>query len=284
MHPSERLFVRLAEDPAYGPESGTPPGTVRALALPPALRGAVSQLLVCRETVPPGQRIQERVLPDGAVRVVFDLLQPSALVLGASSEAALVSMQGHTEGISLALRPGAVAEVLGADAAELAGRRVDLRDLWPDVHDALTEQLVLADSDAARATLLYSVLLRRRRERPAAKLAMQAAERIARSAGHFSVQQIAAELGVGERRLQQLFQAHVGLRPRAWIRLSRVHACVRALRDRRPPRWADLALEHGFFDQAHMANEFRALCGLSPSAYWRVVSGSSKTAARAPAT
>ena len=46
------------------------------------------------------------------------------------------------------------------------------------------------------------------------------------------------------------------------------------------PDWADLAIETGFYDQAHLANEFRSLAGLTPGEFWkRAVSGSSKTPA-----
>jgi AraC-like DNA-binding protein len=44
---------------------------------------------------------------------------------------------------------------------------------------------------------------------------------------------IAAALGVGERRLQQLCHEHVGLAPKAVSRLARPHGMLRALR-RRP--------------------------------------------------
>lgn len=100
------------------------------------------------------------------------------------------------------------------------------------------------------------------------------------SGGRRTVRDVAAEVGVGERRLQQLFHEHVGLSPRAWSRLARTHARLRSLRRVRSPAWAELALDHGFYDQAHLANEFRALCGMTPSeCFRRTVSGSSKTAA-----
>ena len=86
-------------------------------------------------------------------------------------------------------------------------------------------------------------------------------------------------IGVGERRLQQLFHAHVGLSPRAWSRLARMHGCLRALRLQPSPAWVDVALESGFYDQSHLVNEFRALCGVTPTEFMgHAVSGSSKTA------
>ncbi|KWT82727.1 MULTISPECIES: helix-turn-helix domain-containing protein [unclassified Variovorax] len=40
-----------------------------------------------------------------------------------------------------------------------------------------------------------------------------------------------------------------------------------------------MAVDHGYYDQSHLANEFRALCGLTPTEFLgRTVSGSSKTA------
>jgi AraC-like DNA-binding protein len=45
------------------------------------------------------------------------------------------------------------------------------------------------------------------------------------------------------------------------------------------PGWAAVAADAGFYDQSHLANEFRALCGLTPTAFLQhTVSGSSKTA------
>lgn len=51
-------------------------------------------------------------------------------------------------------------------------------------------------------------------------------------------------LRLDERRLQQLFHADEGLSPRSAGRLA--------------PAWAELAVEAGYHDQVHLANEFRA--------------------------
>jgi AraC-like DNA-binding protein len=90
----------------------------------------------------------------------------------------------------------------------------------------------------------------------------------------------AQSIGVSERRMQQLFQAHVGLSPRGWRRLARIHDCVHVLRQGEPASWAALAADCGFSDQPHLINEFRAICGLTPTQFLRrSVSGSSNTSA-----
>lgn len=62
------------------------------------------------------------------------------------------------------------------------------------------------------------------------------------------------------RALQRWFAAHVGLPPRAWLRLRRFQAAFETL-----PGEASLAghaAERGYADQAHMAREFRELAGV----------------------
>jgi methylphosphotriester-DNA--protein-cysteine methyltransferase len=111
----------------------------------------------------------------------------------------------------------------------------------------------------------------------AQRQAQHAARLIAESGGQRSPREAADAIGVGERRLQQLFHAHVGLAPRAWRRLARLHACLRALRRLSAPRWSQVAIDAGFYDQSHLINEFQSLCGLPPTLFFERTLAGSKT-------
>ena len=287
----ERLFLRLDEDPLHGPEADIPAGTLRAWPVKESLQSHVAHILQYREEIPPGAEVRERVLPDGAVRLVFNLGEvPSvetgagrrAEVIGASATPVVVRMRGRVEGLSITLRPGAAAALLGIPAGEVAETTVAMEDVWPGCGAELRDQLVEADDDQARVGLLQAVLHGRlgTGDSTAHHGAAHAARIIAASGGKARLGDVAAAIGVGERRLQQLFHAHVGLSPRAWSRLSRLHACLRQLRGAAPPPWAEVAVDSGFYDQSHLANEFRALCGLTPTEFLaRSISRSSKTPA-----
>lgn len=85
---NERLFLRLDDDPVQGPEADAPSGTLRTVPVGEALRTHVSHVLLCREDFTVGHEVLERVLPDGAVRLIFNLGEtssPSAVVVGAST-------------------------------------------------------------------------------------------------------------------------------------------------------------------------------------------------------
>lgn len=286
----ERLFLRLDDDPLHGPESAVPAGTLRAFPVDAGLRGHVSHVMQYREAFAEGREVCERVLPDGAVRLVFNFGDaPSAgegdglavEAIGASAAPAVVRMRGKVDGLSVTLRPGAAASLLGLPAGEIGGHAVHLDALWRGEGAALLERMAEAPGDAARVALLQAALLHRVRDSRTTgnDAAMRAARLIAASGGRRPLCDVAAAVGVGERRLQQLFYAHVGLSPRTWNRLARLHGCLRALRLQPSPAWAHVALDGGFYDQSHLVNEFRALCGVTPTEFLgRVASGSSKTA------
>lgn len=286
---AERLFLRLDGDPLYAPETGAPAGAMREFAVAPSLGGHVASIASCREVVPEGHEVEERVLPDGALRLVFHFGErpqvdgvagSRAAVVGASAAPVLLRLRGRMDGLSVTLKPGAAEALLGLPAGELKGSGVALDDLWGSAGRTFCDRLAELGDDAARIRLLQQVLQDRLRTEESAvrRQAWQAARLIAESGGRRPLREVADTLGVGERRLQQIFHAHVGLSPRAWSRLARLHGLLRALRGERSPRWADIAVDAGFYDQSHLANEFRSLCGLTPSAFLaRSVAGSSKT-------
>lgn len=290
----ERLYLRLDGDPLYAPETSVPEGTMREFAVDDALRAHVSHIALYREEIPAGQELVERVLPDGAVHLMFNLgdvpstqaVSAPAAAAGPVAEPVVLRLRGRIEGVSLALRPGAAAALLGLPAGEIAGSVVSLDDLWQGRAGELLERMAAAPDDATRVALLQEALVRslNRRDDGAHRQAAHASRLIAESGGRRPLREVADAIGVGERRLQQIFHAAVGLTPRAWRRLARLHACLRALREQPSPRWPEVAVEAGFYDQSHLINEFKALCGLSPQLFLEralpeAVSGSSNTPA-----
>lgn len=199
-------------------------------------------------------------------------------MIGASAAPALVRLAGRLDGFSLTLRPGAALALLGVPGQALAGRVLPLEALWGREGALLAERCAAVADDAARAALLQRLLAERAAGAPAPAAVAAAARLLGVSGGQAALRDVAAAVGLGERRLQQLFRAHLGLAPRCIGRLARLQALLRALRRAPRPPWAELALERGFFDQAHLANEFRALSGLTPGEFVaRRISVSSKT-------
>ena len=254
---------------------------MREFAVPVQLQRHVAHLMAYAEELPPDVDVTERVLPDGALRLVFDLRDghDAARVCGPSTSPVLLTMRGHVRGLSVTLRSGAALALFGLPAHELAGRAEAWEDLVHAGQRSLGSRLREARDDGARVRVLTEVLQAMLRETDAQseRRARLAAALFRRSTGERSVRAVAQALGIGERRLQQIFQCRSACRrgrSAGWP----AHARMLAPAASSTAPWAQVAVEGGFYDQAHLVDEFRALCGLTPRQFLqRSISRSSKT-------
>ena len=169
--------------------------------------------------------------------------------------------------VTARLRLGAPDAVLGVPASALAGRIVALEDLWGDAATRrLRARLADARAMADAAAILESAIAERLAAadgRPAgALLALAAADKLASA----NVNAVAVDLGVSERHLRRVFRETVGLSPKAFAKLTRFHRALRAARADAQANWADIAAAVGYYDQAHLIAEFRAIAGVTPRA------------------
>lgn len=277
----ERLFIRLPDDPSCAPVTTVPASTLTEFAVPASLRSAVAHVTAYEERFAPGHEIVERVLPDGAARLLIVLHRgvASLHVAGARADPVLLRMGGHMHGLSITLHAGATLGLFGVPASALTGLAVQWEDIVPKAHRDLPEQMAAQANDLARVRhILQSLQALQRPSDPSRHLVEHVARRLSARMGRTSVRELAAELNLSERRVQQLFASHVGLAPSVWRRLQRLHGTLRLLRAAQTPQWAEIALCAGYYDQSHLINEFRALCGLTPQQLLqRVVSDSSNT-------
>ncbi len=81
------------------------------------------------------------------------------------------------------------------------------------------------------------------------------------------VDQVASLGGLSVRSLQRLFAAYVGASPKAVLARYRLQDAAAAMDAGQVDDLAGLAATLGWFDQAHFSRDFRAVVGITPSAY-----------------
>jgi AraC-like DNA-binding protein len=250
---------------------------VSALAGPPryeehAPQPALAPHVECVWTVrgAAASELTNRVLPDGCSDVIVDLARdPRAYVVGTMRRALVLPVLGRVDMVGVRFRPGAALPFLDTPLAELVDRNVALDALWgAAAADSLADELASAPAEASRVAALERALLRRlAAARAEPGLVARAAALMRRARGRVSVAEVASALGVGERRLERAFDAAVGIPPKQLARVLRFRAAVRLVGRGDAPRWTTIALDAGYADQAHFIREFRALAGVTPSAF-----------------
>ncbi len=80
------------------------------------------------------------------------------------------------------------------------------------------------------------------------------------------VEHLCAYAGYSPRTLQRLFREYVGVTPKWVLDRIRLHEAAERMAEG-DADWASMALDLGYFDQAHFIKAFKAVVGRSPAAY-----------------
>jgi AraC-like DNA-binding protein len=172
---------------------------------------------------------------------------------------------GQRRVVGAVVRPGAAPALFGVAADALCSQHVALDALWGSSGRSLRERLLEVDEPAHMLQMLDVMLT----DRLAGRLAPS--QSIAFACGALdmgrSVAAISDELGWSGKRLRERFTAAIGVTPKRYARLSRLQRLLTSVGAKRTQSWAELALAHGYYDQAHLISEFRTLTGLAPSEY-----------------
>jgi AraC-like DNA-binding protein len=170
--------------------------------------------------------------------------------------------------IGVTFHPGGFAP-FACDAADLfSNRNVSLSDVWGTKAGRLRERLFEAPSACAKLEILEDFLV----ESFAARLTCNAIvdfalTRFAQTSLVSTVNEVALETGWSVRRFSQIFREQVGVTPKTWCRIQRFQRAVRQLYAGAEIPWAEMAVECGYYDQSHFANEFRAFSGIDATTY-----------------
>lgn len=229
---------------------------------------------------------RERVLPSGCVQIILNLARdfvldcpeglpdvhrPPALVVGARSVYEVIDSSDMADLIGIVFSPGGFTPFASDAAHMFSNQTVALDCLWGNGAHSLRARLRELASPEARLDCLEQFLraqfipqLERRPRPPQIQFALRY---FAHNPSIASVAATARQIGWSERRFSQVFREEVGLTPKVWCRIQRFQRAVRQLHAGIDIPWTELALDCGYYDQSHFANEFRAFSGVDATTY-----------------
>ncbi|MGO1002655.1 helix-turn-helix domain-containing protein [Lysobacter sp. CA196] len=255
-------------------------------SLPASLHPWIERIWVCERPSQAPSALREHSLPNGAMHLVVRLDGPplrlyadaddrigrrhaAATVAGIRAAYCIKDTSAPAASVGAVLRPGAALALFGVSAAELAGQHVPLGDLCGSAAGLLYERLAATGDAQARRRLFERFLQQRLRpQRGLDPQIVQAATRLERESGaDEAIAAIAEAGGRSHRHFIAGFRDAVGLAPKRYARVQRFRRLLAALSATPRPAWAQLALDHGYFDQSHLIGEFREFAGVSPREY-----------------
>ena len=237
------------------------------------------------EGISEGTHTHERLMPNGEATIVFNLhdnpiriYNPEdvslfdtyghAVISGARSSYFVIDTVGQERVIGIQFRAGGAFPFFRAPADEMENASIALEDLWRFRASELRERMLAAPSIPAMFRILEQDLLaqfaRPLEWHPAVAYALR---HVCRAPHIGTVAALTEKIGLSPRRFIELFRQQVGLTPKAFCRVRRFQQALTTVHGAHRVEWTRVALDCGYYDQAHFIHDFQSFSGMTPSAY-----------------
>ena len=187
---------------------------------------------------------------------------------GLYAGAVYIESDGGAECVQVDFTPLGAFRFFGGAVVELAARMVEIDDVLGPEGARLRERLGATKGWERRFDIVEDFVIRRANHLPSPELEFAYRE-LARSGGGIRIASLAEQIGWSRKHLVDRFRSEFGLAPKPLARMMRFHRACGLARTGKSSGWADIAVDSGFSDQAHLVREFKALSGEPPTAWAR---------------
>lgn len=217
-----------------------------------------------------------RILPDGSMEFVFQLgdpfferlpdgrwrKQPHHLLVGQMERRVDIRPSGVIHTVGIHFHPAGVSAFVAGDLGRFVNRIVPLASALGEDPRAVAARLRAARTPERRASVLEEFL--RGRRRPHDEAMAEAASRLLEATSAVDIEAMARAFGLSDRQFRRRFEAAVGLLPKRFARIVRFQRVFEQRLEHDARAWSEVALDCGYYDQAHFNRDFRAFAGVRP--------------------
>lgn len=154
---------------------------------------------------------------------------------------------------------------------EIRDSVVDADLVWGNDFAFMREQLLSEKLVERRFILLESFLLTKFRSRldldPCVAYAV--GEMIERPDA-LSIAKMSLKIGYSQKHFTEMFRKRIGVTPKAYLKIMRFQKAVRTIDAAEAIDWNSVALDCGFYDQAHFINDFKHFSGFTPEQFAKI--------------
>ncbi|MCR8630425.1 helix-turn-helix domain-containing protein [Paenibacillus radicis (ex Xue et al. 2023)] len=219
----------------------------------------------------------DRVLPDGCNDILFvhDLKRNTFRIVfcGFFDSSFTITYDKNFPVRKFGVRffPGGAHFLLGMPLHELANSHFDIDLVWPGFASEIGYRIFEEPSFENKAQIMEQYLLSsvRTKNNINDSLINNLLYHIFVAKGKTSVKELADKEVISARHMNRIFYQWIGTSPKRFCDVVRFQAIIDCIQSSRRIDGVSLALDHGYFDQAHMIRDFKRFYGDSPLAALR---------------
>lgn len=220
----------------------------------------------------------QRVIPTGNIELLFHRgfqmkhsgqILPRTSLSGQSFSYVDLVPTGTVNMIAVVFHPFGARAFFDMPIYELSDQMVSAEDLSVEPLKELEKRILDTADDNLCIRLIESFLIGRLNplKEYNYRRMVAAVSAINRCDAGLTVSRLAETVCLGKKQFQRIFSEHVGATPKEFMQVVRFHKALYKLQTDSTLRFTDLAFECGYYDQAHLTNEFKRFSGYTPSRY-----------------
>lgn len=216
------------------------------------------------------------ILPDGCVELILNFgapfrevrqdgineLQPLNFLVGQMTRPIHITPTANVDLLGIRFHPGGTAPFIRSPMSELTNRILALGSLDRTFEKDLLAAAYRSANLAERINAVERTLTSQVRDH-AARL-MDLTANAVRHHGNIKIDQLADDAGMSSRQLERRFLQEVGIGPKLFCRILRFQQVFRAVEDN-STSWAAVAVDCGYYDQAHLIRDFQEFAEQTPA-------------------
>jgi len=209
-------------------------------------------------------------LPHPSVHLIFE--EGSSRIVGVMQGKFSAFLEGKGQVFGVKFKPGAFYPYLNSPVSNLTDGVFSFMEIFGADGKSLEEKILSHDDELKKIELAEKFLRERMPERDENLVVIgEIVDLIVGDREITKVDDILLQLKLNKRTLQRLFRQYVGVSPKWVIKRYRLHEAAEQFATSSVTDWPRLALDCGYFDQAHFIRDFKSIVGRSPAEYAKSV-------------
>ncbi len=234
--------------------------------------------------IPEGEEHVQRIVPSGLLELIFYLrdkpvptdrnksIDENTLITGQLNEFYDIRITGNISLFSIIFLPHGLSVFLDIPLQELYNQNVPLQFIFKNSVSELESKLFEAKSFKERISIIenhFFKLLKKRKLKYNFERINNSICRINQSKGLVNIDDLAREACFSRKQFERIFSQLIGTSPKQFLKIVRFQNAIDKKARDKGINLTNLTYQCGYYDQAHMINDFQKLSGMTPKQYFK---------------
>ncbi|MFO7879069.1 MAG: helix-turn-helix domain-containing protein [Bacteroidales bacterium] len=195
--------------------------------------------------------------------------QPESVIAGQITQPVFLEFGSNIQCICVKLQPYALSALFNINSNAFTNRATCLSEVMPSMQKEIFEQLSEAKNDHVRIIIIEEYLRKLlKKHNNISEITCSMIDYV-KSNNNICFEKLRREINFCSRTLQRKIMSDVGITPKMLLRIIRFNKAFNYIKHNQNLNLQDISFILGYYDLAHLINEFKEFSGLPPVKYFK---------------